>query len=356
MVAESILSETYFGSTIPQYILFFGILTLGAVVGRTLGYLYHRRLKGTADATETKLDDIVLHALGGPVVLLGVILAVALGRNVLTPVEPVRSVLAAAVDIPVIVAIAWLAVRLTDGVIEVYAMEYADHTESKLDDELVPIVSRVTNIAIVSIAGVVILDSVGYDVTAIIASLGVGGIAIAFASRKTMADVFGGAHILSAKPFLVDDIVEIDGTAGTVEAIGMRTTQLRDFDGRLVTIPNSTIADAEIRNISSEPMRRVSTYIGLPYDTSPEEMAEAIDLAAETARSVEGVDRDQTGAWFWDYGDATMELRLDYYISDLDRWKEVRDEVNRAIQEAFDQSALEVGLSSKAVAVPSGEA
>lgn len=136
----------------------------------------------------------------------------------LTPVEPLRSVLAASIEIPVIVALAWIAVRLTDGLIETYLVEYADRTESKLDDELVPIASRMTNIAIATIAGVVILDSVGYDVTAIIASLGVVSVAVAFASRKTMADIFGGAHILATHPFRVDDVVEIDGTAGTVEA------------------------------------------------------------------------------------------------------------------------------------------
>ncbi|MEF8825030.1 MAG: mechanosensitive ion channel family protein [Halapricum sp.] len=353
MGAESILSETYFGSTILQYILFFGIVAVGAVVGRALGFLYHRRLKQTAHATETELDDIILHALGGPVVLLGVILGIAVGRNVLTPSDPVGSVLDTAVNLPVIVTIAWLAVRLTDGVIEVYAGRYTDHSESKLDDALVPIVSRVTNVAIVSIAGIVILDSIGYDVTAIIASLGIVGVAVAFASRKTMADVFGGAHILSTKPFLVGDAVEIEGTSGTVEAIGIRTTQLRDFDGRLITIPNSAIADAEVRNISSEPVRRVITYLGLSYETSPAEMEAAIDLAAESAGSVDGVDQEQTDAWFWDYGDATMQLRLEYYITDLDRWKEIRDTVNRVLQERFDEAAIAVGLSQEAVTVTS---
>ena len=351
MAAASILSEPYFGSTIPQYLLFFAVVAIGAIVGRTLGYLYHRRLKQTAQATETELDDIILHALGGPVVLLGVILAIAVGRTLLTPVEPLRSALAAAVDVPVIVAIAWSAVRLTDGIVEVYAMEYADHTESKLDDALVPIVSRVTNVAIVSIAGIVILDSIGYDVTAIIASLGIGGVAVAFASRKTVADVFGGAHILSTKPFQVGDAVEIGDNAGTIEELGIRTTRLRDFDGRLVTIPNSTIADAEIRNISSEPTRRVTTYLGLSYDTTPAEVEQAIDLAAEAAGSIDGVDRDQTDAWFWDYGEATMQVRLDYYVSDLDRWKDVRDAVNRAIGHRFQEAALEVGLSPGAVSI-----
>ena len=342
-----VLSERYLGSTIPQYALFFLIVGIGAVIGRSLSYLYRRRLRRTVEATETEIDDIIVYALGGPVVLLGVIAGVAVGRRVLTPTGPMATVLSVGVDIPIIVALAWIAVRLTDGVIESYIMEYAERTASKLDDELVPIVSRVTNIAIVSVAGVVVMDTVGYDVTAVIASLGVGGIAVAFASRKTMADVFGGAHILSTKPFLVDDVVDIDGTAGTVEEVGLRTTRLRSFDGRTITLPNSTIANAEITNITSESSRRVKTFIGLPYDTSPAEMESAIDLLESTVNDVDGVDTERTGAWFWEYGNVAMRIRLEYYVDDLDRWKAVRDRVNHDIRRAFDDAGIELAAPAR---------
>lgn len=347
-------SETYFGSTISQYLLFFGVLAVGALVGRSLSFLYRRRLKGRVEKTETEIDDVILYALGRPVVLLGIVLAAVAGRELLTPVEPLRSALEASVVIPVVVTVAWVAVRLTDGLIQTYLMKYAEQTESKLDDELVPIVSRVTNIAIVTVAGVVILDSIGYDVTAVIASLGIGGVAIAFASRKTMADLFGGAHILTTKPFLVDDVVEIDGTGGTVEEIGLRTTRLRDFDGRLVAIPNSTIAATEVRNISSEPTRRVKTLLGVTYDTTPAGMARALELARETVNGVDGVDTEQTGAWFWEYGESAMRIRLEYHIDAIDRWKEVKDTVNRELQRSFEGADIELALPTQRIRIDEG--
>ena len=355
MVVDSLLSETYFGSTVPQYLLFFVALGAGAVLGRSLSFVYRRRLRGKADATETEVDDIIVYALGRPVVLLGVILGAVVGRRLLTPVEPLRTVLNASVEIPVVATVAWVAVRLTDGVIETYLVKYVERTETKLDDELVPIVSRVTNIAIVSIAGVVALDSLGYDVTAVIASLGVVGVAVAFASRKTMADVFGGAHLLSAKPFLVDDVVEIEGTAGTVEEIGIRTTRIRDFDGRVITLPNSAIANAEVRNISSEETRRVKTFLGVSYDTTPAEMDRAIEVAVDTVNGVDGVDTDRTGAWFWEYGDSAMRIRLEYHIDALDRWKEVRDIVNREIQRAFEDAGLDMAFPTRTVRLEGGD-
>lgn len=349
MVLDSLLSDTYLGSTIPQYLLFFAIVGGGALLGRSLSFLYRRRISGTVEATETEIDDVIAHALGRPVVLLGVVLSVFVGRRALTPLEPLRSILAASVEIPTIVALAWVAVRLTDGLIETYIVEYTDQTETKLDDELVPIVSRVTNIAIVSISGIVILDSVGYDVTAVIASLGVGGIALAFASRKTMADIFGGAHILASKPFLVDDIVDIDGTTGVVEEIGLRTTRLRDFDGRAITLPNSAIAAAEVKNITTEPTRRIKTSLGLSYETTPAETERALEVLEETVNAVDGVDSEQTEAFFWEYGDSGIQIRLDYHIDALDSWKSVKDTVNRNVQRAFDEEGFEMALPTRTI-------
>jgi len=245
--------------------------------------------------TKTEIDDIILYALGRPVILLGIVGAGAIGQVVLTPVEPIASAVDVVVEILAIVSVAWTAVRLTDGIIKTYIGEYAEQTESKLDDALVPIVSRMTTITIVSIAGLVVLDSIGYDVNAIIASLGVGSVAVAFASRRALTDRFGGVHIFSTNPFLVDDLVEIDGTAGRAEEIGLRTTQVRDFDGRLITVPNATIANTEVKNITTEPTRRIETSLELTYETSPEQMADAIDLAEESVNVVDGVDPEKTG-------------------------------------------------------------
>jgi len=351
MSTASILTETYFGSTILQYLLFFAIISVGSVVGRSMGFFYNRRLKKRVDATTTEIDDVILYALGRPVVLLGAVGAAAVGQVVLSPVEPIASAVSVGIEVLIVILIAWIAVRLTDGIIKTYIGEYAERTESKLDDALVPVVSRMTNIAVVSVAGIVILDSIGYNVNALIASLGIGSLAVAFATRRTLTDIFGGAHIFSTKPFLVDDIVEIDGTAGTVEEIGLRTTQIRDFDGRLITFPNSKIATTEVKNITAEPTRRVKTFLELTDETSPEEMAEAIDLAEESVNATDGIDPERTGAWFWEYGDWGMCSRLQYHIESLDGWKQTRHTVNRNIQRAFEDAGLEMAAPAGAAPV-----
>lgn len=349
MPLDPVLSETFFGSTLFQYVLFFGILAVGAVLGRSIGFLYETRLKKRAYATKTEIDDIILYALGKPVILLAMVLAAAVGRTVLTPTTEIARSMDIGIEVFVIVLIAWTAIRLTDGLIKSYIGEYVEQTTSKLDDALVPVVSRITNIAIVSIAGIVILDTVGYNVTAIIASLGIGGIAVAFASRRALTDLFGGIHIFSTKPFLVDDFVEIDGKQGQVEEIGLRTTQIRDFDGRLITIPNATVANTEVTNISSEPTRRVKRFIDLSYETAPEDVATATDLAIEAINEIDDIDTERTGAWFWEYGDWGLRIQIQYHIQDVSAWKEIIDSVNRNLQETFDEAGLEIAVPAEAM-------
>ena len=346
MAAESLLSETYFGSTVFQYGVFFGVLTVGALVGRALSFVIEQRLSRKAEATKTEIDDIIARSLGGPISLLGVVVAAALGRRVLTPMPAAEEVLVVVAEILLIVSLAWIAVRLTNGLVETYIGRYADRTESKLDDALVPIVSRMTNVAIVIIGVIVILDSVGYDVTAIIASLGIGGIAVALAARKTLSDVFGGAHILSTKPFLVGDVIEIDDYAGTVEEIGLRSTTIRDFDGRLVTIPNSNVAETEVRNVSSEPTHRTVYELRLPHRTDTAQMDRVLELLETTVNGVNGVATEETRVYFWEYDESTMKVRLEYHIADMDRWQAVRDAVNRAIHREFEAAGLEMALST----------
>lgn len=117
----------------------------------------------------------------------------------------------------------------------------------------------------------------------------------------------------------------------------------------MLTLPNSAIADAEVRNISSEEDRRVKTVLALPYDTTPAEMDTAIETAVETVNGVAGVDTDRTGAWFWEYGDSALRLRLEYHITALDRWKAVKGTVNRELQRAFTEAGLELAVPTRTV-------
>ncbi|PSQ33773.1 hypothetical protein BRD05_07960, partial [Halobacteriales archaeon QS_9_70_65] len=129
--------------------------------------------------------------------------------------------------------------------------------------------------------------------------------------------------------------------AGTVEEIGLRSTTIRDFDGRLVTIPNSNVAETAVRNVSSEPTHRTVSELRLPYRTDTARMDRVLELLETTVNGVDGVATEETRVHFWEYGESAMKVRLEYHIADLDRWQAVRDAVNRAIHREFEAAGLE---------------
>lgn len=346
-----LVAKTYFGSTLSQYILYFLVLGAGVVVGRILYYGIELHVQHRAAGTANQFDDIVVDSLGKPVMLLSLAVAATLGKPVLSPAAGAAEVLSIGTQILLYAGGAWMATRFIGAAIETYFERYASRTDSKLDDQFGPILRRIAKVSIVSITFIMMLDSFGYDVKAVLASLGIGGLAVAFAAKQTIADAFGGFNILTARPFVVGDNVEIGDVSGTVEEIGLRFTRIRDFDGRKITMPNSDVASAVITNISSEPTRRVLSYIGLTYDTTAEELQQAIDVTESAVNSVDGVDTEQTEAWFWEYGDSAQVLRVQYHITDLENKFVVKTAVNTAIKAAYEEHGFDMAFPTQTIHV-----
>jgi len=168
--------------------------------------------------------------------------------------------------------IAWFVVRFIDSVIERYIVPFTKETETKLDDQLLPLIKKAIKALIWILAILVALNNAGYDVGAIVASLGIGGLAFALAAKDTLANFFGSITIFLDEPFAIGDRVILDKYEGFVEEIGLRSTRVRLLNGRVVTIANSIIVNTPIENVSSEPSRKVAITLGLVYSTTYEQI------------------------------------------------------------------------------------
>ena len=135
-------------------------------------------------------------------------------------------------------------------------------------------------IALIIIFAAVILaiQNAGYDVGALLAGLGIGGLALAMAAKDTVANIFGGFTILTDKPFTINDRIQVSGFDGWIREVGLRSSRLETLAGRIVTIPNSIFSDTPVENISAEPSRKVAVNLGLTYDTTPDQMEEAMNI------------------------------------------------------------------------------
>lgn len=135
---------------------------------------------------------------------------------------------------------------------------------------MMPIIKRAILVVVWIIGLVMALSNIGVNISALLGTLGIGGIAFALAAQDTVKNIFGAFTILTDKPFSIGDTIRVDSFEGTIVDVGVRSTKMMDYDKRIITFPNYKITDANIINISSEPMRRVVLNIGLTYDTTPE--------------------------------------------------------------------------------------
>ena len=204
----------------------------------------------------------------------------------------VHSIAQKAADIGGTIALFWLFLLLI-GILDVYLKRWAASTESTIDDMLAPIVGKTLRLFIVVIGGIIIIQNLtGLKIGPLLASLGIGGLAVALAAKDSIANFFGTLTILFDKPFQVGQRITLDKYDGTVENVGFRSTRIRTLAGHLVTIPNDKLVNSSVENIGERPHIRWLTNIGITYDTPPDKVETAVQIIREILENHEGMKED----------------------------------------------------------------
>lgn len=186
-------------------------------------------------------------------------------------------------------AIAWFAYRLS-FLLEAYLSAVASKTESDLDNLLVPLLGKIARVLVIIIGLAIVIHSVtGLNFGPMIASLGLGGVAIALAAKDSIGNFLGSMTIVFDKPFTVGDRIVIDNHDGVVEQVGFRSTKLRTLDGHLVTIPNEKVINTTINNIGKQPYIRWNPTISLALDTPPDKVKRAVEIIRGILENHEGM-------------------------------------------------------------------
>ncbi len=177
--------------------------------------------------------------------------------------------------------------------------------------------------------------------------MGIGGIAFALAAQDTIKNIFGAFTIFTDKPFSIGDTVRIDQLEGTIVDVGIRSTKIRNYDKRLITLPNYKVADASIINITAEPMRRVVLKLGLTYVTTPEKMEEAMNILRAIPDKVEYITSKDLTANFTDFLDSALVITFIYFIQKRGDIAKVTSNVNMEILKAFNAAGIEFAFPTQ---------
>jgi MscS family membrane protein len=340
------LQQTFYGNTVGQWALSMGFIIGAFVVAKILYWFATNVVRRFTQKTETKLDDIIIDMIEEPIVVAVTAGGIWYGLSRLTFSDAVNEAIGRGVEIVVILSVTWLIARLLDAFYREYLKPLADKTETDLDDQLLPIVSRGTKIAVWSLGIVVALNNAGYDVGALLAGLGIGGLALAMAAKDTVSNFFGGVTIFTDQPFTINERIKIQGFDGVIEEIGMRSTRLRTRHGRLVTIPNSIFAATPVENVSREPSRRIDLNLGLTYDTTSDQMRQALSIIEAIIDEHPGLENDKRVS-FTEFGDFALNIYVRYFIrKDASIWA-ARSEVSLAIMEQFEAAGLEMAYPTQ---------
>lgn len=353
---DNLLKEQFYGNTIAQWLLALVAVIIAVLIGKAIYWFFKNVAKKVTQKTKTNIDymlvDMIEEPLAFAVIIAGIWYAV---HQILNFSEDVEKFVDQAYYILIIFNAAWFFVRFVDALVAEYLAPIVEKSESDLDDQLLPIARKGTKMAIWVLAFIVALDNAGYDVGALVAGLGIGGLAFALAAQDTIANLFGGFTIFVDKPFKINDRVQVAGFDGTVIEVGIRSTRLRTLDGRLVTIPNKNIVNSSPVNVSSEPNRKVVMKLGLTYDMSHEQMQQAMDILKDIGKQHQNLIEENVLVSFNEFGDFSLNILLIYFIRKESDILHTFTTMNMDILRRFNENGLEFAFPSQTLYMPNLE-
>jgi MscS family membrane protein len=343
---QEFLSMEIAGRSASAWIIAVAWILGGFLSGKIVAWFSSSVLKRFAAKTRTRLDDLLLAFIEKPFVFIITLTAIRLSVDsldfhdtVLVWIDKVFLVLIAA-------AVAWAVSRVLDTIIEEYFIPLVNKSEGTLDDQLLPIIRKGVKIAVWSVALLIALKNAGYDVGALLAGLGIGGVAVALAAKDTLSNFFGSVAVFIDRPFHINDRIKVSGFDGNVVEIGIRTSRLKTLDGRIVTLPNAIFAASPIENVSSEPSAKVSATVDLAHSVGSGGAGRASLAIKEALSSVPGL---AEGSMAGVSGINEFGIRVSYFffVEKTSPYAERVSAAHLAVLKALEAEGIPLALSQR---------
>lgn len=339
------------GNTTIRYVIAALMMVFAFLLRRVVTLFVFGFFKKMAARTKATLDDKLFPALEEPVAALFVVTGILAALRVLKLSVTSDAALSYGTTVAYSLVIFWLLLRAFDTVL--------DHLQAKAKEKGLGIAAfmpwiKKTLIAIFVVFGVLMIaQSMGADVKAFLAGLGIGGLAFALAAQDTIANVFGSIVVATDQPFKLGEYVQIGPWKGTVEDIGLRSTKIRTPERTLVVIPNKMVASEVVNNFSRMPQRRVDMAIGLTYDTPLEQMEGVLGDIREIIKTEPGVHQDLIVANFVGYGASSLDIQIIYFASNPNflLTLALRESINLKIMRAVTGRGLSFAFPTQTVHV-----
>jgi small-conductance mechanosensitive channel len=339
MTLDELLATTFWGVTLSDFLLALGSAVVLTFVLRVVFAWLLRRTRSLATRTATDLDDLVVELLDKTKTLLIGVIALWLATRPLSLDPDVESVIRAVLVIGLLLQAGYWGM----GVVNYFLLRWR---KQQLDEDdagiatAVGVVGFLARVGLWAILLLTALGTLGINIGPFVASLGIGGVAVALALQNVLGDLFGSLSIILDKPFVIGDFIVVGSEMGTVEHVGLKTTRIRSISGEQLVLSNSDILSSRIRNFGRMEERRIVFTVGVEYGTPPEQLKSIPDLvkAAVESRSNARFDR----CHFKGFGDSSLDFETVYYMTvpDYAAYMDTQQDINLELYERFGSAGI----------------
>jgi len=338
------LHKSFLNFEIWQYLGFLILILIGVLIYhlfKRLVYFILTKVERVLVKNTSEAVNQAINRLSRPLTLIFAFWIVEKLLPILQMPLNINRFLLLGIEIAKIVFWIYVFLKLVAVVMQVYA-DIASKTESKLDDQIIPILKNLLRGLVMMVGVYNLLKILGVDTTTLIAGISIGGLALALASQDTVKNLIGTFMIFLDHPFQIGDWIEAGVVAGTVEEVGFRSTRVRAADTSLFQIPNSALAEMIVNNKGLLLFRRYNTQLGLRYDTPPELIEAFVDGVREIIKVHPDTRSDAYNVEFVGFGDSALLILLNTYFTDLG-WNEEQSSRHR-LHIAILKFAKEIGV------------
>jgi small-conductance mechanosensitive channel len=339
-----VLQQEYGNNTLQDYLVAAGLMVGGLLIIRLFRRSILKRVRKVVAKSESKIDDLIVDGVSRfvlPVLSFMVVYWAINSLELSTKLDRVVQVVSGTV-------IAYFLIRFISSTVRLLLTNYVrrqENGETKIKQ--ITGLMIIINVVIWVMGALLLFDNLGYDVTTVLAGVGIGGIAIALAAQNIMGDLFNYFVIFFDKPFEVGDAINIEGKVGTIEYIGLKTTRLRSLTGEQIVIANSDLTQSRLHNYKRQDNRRIQFDVNVIYDTPTEKLRKIPGIIRSIIESSPDTKFDRAHfARFTEYG---LDFEVVYFITvpDYLKYMDIQQELNLQLMEIFKAEEIQFTIRER---------
>jgi small-conductance mechanosensitive channel len=345
---EEILNQIFWGNKVLNYAQCALVFLIAVFIIKIAKSIVLARLVRWAEKTRTSFDDFLINLIKKIGVPLAYIAAFYFSLKILILASPVQKIVDYGALAIVIIYVTRMIILLISYSVDLYIRKQAKDTN--LERSMKSILT-IVKIVVWGIAIVFFLDNMGIEISAVVAGLGIGGVAVALAAQTVLGDLFSFFAILFDRPFETGDFIIVGEYLGTVQHIGIKTTRISSLGGEQIVFSNTDLTNSRVRNYKRMERRRVVFKLGVTYQTPADKMKEIPGIIESIIKGVEDTTFDR--AHFFSYGDFSLVIEVVYYVEtgDYNIYMDKQQEINFAIMKEFNKREIDFAYPTQTLYV-----